>query len=81
MKIINDGDTNCVSKCPIEGYYTNLNKKACEKCDSSCKTCSSPENSKKCTSCFDYTYFSASLGTCTSSCPEGTYLLSEDNTK
>eukprot|EP00828_Plagiopyla_frontata_P040220 TRINITY_DN538_c0_g1_i2.p1 TRINITY_DN538_c0_g1~~TRINITY_DN538_c0_g1_i2.p1 ORF type:complete len:1831 (+),score=273.59 TRINITY_DN538_c0_g1_i2:3-5495(+) len=57
FKILVNNEVQCVAACPVEGYYTNRSALECQKCDGSCKTCSAPNNSLKCTSCEKNMYF------------------------
>ncbi len=63
----------CLQSCP-SGYYADSDN-VCQKCDSRCKTCSN--SSTNCTSCnSSSTYPNLYENYCYTSCPSGTYALS-----
>ncbi|KAL4466190.1 hypothetical protein ABPG72_011068 [Tetrahymena utriculariae] len=53
--------TKCLSCTPVQSYnYNSYNYICISVCDSSCKTCSSPNNSSSCLSCNDGFYLNSS---------------------
>ncbi|KAL4454048.1 hypothetical protein ABPG73_009847 [Tetrahymena malaccensis] len=56
-----DSSTKCLSCTPAQNYTFDSSNNSCSvKCDSSCKTCSLPNNSNSCLSCNNGYYLNAS---------------------
>ena len=71
--------TECINEIP-DGYFLNNTKpKTIDKCHFDCKTCNQKENdnNSNCLTCNNSKYLY--LGNCTSDCPNGSFIDSNDN--
>ena len=68
----------CLTSCPTGSYLSNSVNKICTKCNYECLSCSGGSRTD-CSSCdssiISYKYFFATSKTCTSTCPDGSFLL------
>lgn len=62
------------NSCPPTYYLNESN--LCTLCDSSCGSCEGPTETN-CTTCLDAINYTLNDGTCTRTCPSGTYLLDD----
>ena len=73
----------CTASCPKGSYISNAVSKLCSRCNSECLTCSggARDNCLSCdTSNKNYKYYWSGSNTCTSICPEGSFLQKESDT-
>lgn len=63
----------CVFQCPSDsGYYSNYTSYTCERCHSTCRSCSAGPLATDCTICAVDRYFNSSMY-CVDLCPKGTF--------
>ena len=68
----------CTASCPPGSYEYSSETKLCSQCNKECLTCSGPSRTN-CLSCdtmsINFKFYWADSKTCTSSCPEGSFLV------